>query len=76
MLATLVAEPFEQSGWVYEENTTATASWPQGKKVTPFPQREGPDAGFSEVAEDPGVAVETLLLDGEVVASTRARLTV
>jgi bifunctional non-homologous end joining protein LigD len=72
MLATLVDEPFEQRGWVYEEKYDGyrILAYKEGKKVTLL-SRNAKDRtqSFSEVAE----AIRTLpsralLLDGEVVA--------
>jgi bifunctional non-homologous end joining protein LigD len=75
MLATLVKEPFQQSGWVYEEKYDGyrILAYKEGSKVTLL-SRNAKDrtSHFDAVA----VAVsalkrETLLLDGEVVAFDR-----
>ena len=75
MLATLVKEPFQQPGWVYEEKYDGyrILAYKEGSRVTLL-SRNAKDrtAHFDAVA----VAVsalrpETLLLDGEVVAFDR-----
>ncbi len=76
MLATLVKEPFQQPGWVYEEKYDGyrILAYKEGHRVTLL-SRNAKDrtAHFDAVA----VAVsalphDTLLLDGEVVAFDRS----
>jgi bifunctional non-homologous end joining protein LigD len=75
MLATLVKEPFQQPGWVYEEKYDGyrILAYKEGRRVTLL-SRNAKDrtAHFEAIA----VAVsalprDTLLLDGEVVAFDR-----
>src|SRR5512132_4409675 len=75
MLATLVAQPFNKPGWVYEEKYDGyrILAYKEGQDVTLY-SRNAKDRTdtFSEVAR----AIETLpdrtlLLDGEVVAFDR-----
>ena len=72
MLATLVKEPFHQSGWVYEEKYDGyrILAYKEGGRVTLL-SRNAKDrtATFKPVADAVGaLPYETLLLDGEVVA--------
>ena len=75
MLATLVAEPINRPGWVYEEKYDGyrIIAYKEGSKVTLL-SRNGKDRSLTF----PGVAAEirklrenTLVLDGEVVAFDR-----
>jgi len=75
MLATLVGEAFDKSGWVYEEKYDGyrILAYKEGAKVTLL-SRNGHDrsATFPSVAESVGALRDrTLLLDGEVVAFDR-----
>ena len=72
MLATLVKEPFDQPGWVYEEKYDGyrILAYKEGRRVTLL-SRNAKDrtAHFDAVAQAMSVLpYETLLLDGEVVA--------
>ena len=72
MLATLVKEPFQQPGWVYEEKYDGyrILAYKEGSRVTLL-SRNAKDrtAHFEEIAQAVGALQhETLLLDGEVVA--------
>jgi bifunctional non-homologous end joining protein LigD len=75
MLATLVAEPIDRPGWVYEEKYDGyrIIAYKEGSEVTLL-SRNGKDRSLTF----PGVAAEirklrenTLVLDGEVVAFDR-----
>jgi bifunctional non-homologous end joining protein LigD len=75
MLATLVARPFDQSGWDYEEKYDGyrILAYKEGARVTLL-SRNGKDRThtFSGVAEAVAkLPARTLLLDGEVVAFDR-----
>ena len=75
MLATLVKEPFDKPGWVYEEKYDGyrILAYKEGEKVTLL-SRNAKDrtVHFGAVAGAVGdLAQETLLLDGEVVAFDR-----
>jgi bifunctional non-homologous end joining protein LigD len=75
MLATLVKEPFQRPGWVYEEKYDGyrILAYKEGRKVTLL-SRNGKDrtATFAAVAEQVNtLKQEVLLLDGEVVAFDR-----
>jgi len=75
MLATLVAEPFDKAGWVYEEKYDGyrILAYKEGAKVTLL-SRNGHDrtATFASVAAAVGKLNErSILLDGEVVAFDR-----
>jgi bifunctional non-homologous end joining protein LigD len=72
MLATLVKEPFNQPGWVYEEKYDGyrILAYKEGRRVT-LVSRNAKDrtAHFAAIAEAvSALPHETLLLDGEVVA--------
>lgn len=72
MLATLVDEPFDRPGWVYEEKYDGyrILAYKEGERVTLF-SRNAKDrtATFPEVARDVArLRARTVLLDGEVVA--------
>ena len=75
MLATLVKEPFQQPGWVYEEKYDGyrILAYKEGSRVTLL-SRNAKDrtAHFEAIALTVGaLRHETLLLDGEVVALDR-----
>ena len=75
MLATLVREPFDRPGWVYEEKYDGyrILAYKQGDRVTLL-SRNAKDrtAHFKAVADAvSALRQETLLLDGEVVAFDR-----
>jgi bifunctional non-homologous end joining protein LigD len=72
MLATLVKEPFQQPGWLYEEKYDGyrILAYKEGRRVTLL-SRNAKDrtAHFDAIAEAvSALPHETLLLDGEVVA--------
>jgi bifunctional non-homologous end joining protein LigD len=72
MLATLVDEPFDRPGWVYEEKYDGyrILAYKEGARVTLF-SRNAKDrtATFPDIARDVArLRARTLLLDGEVVA--------
>lgn len=78
MLATLVKEPFQRAGWVYEEKYDGfrILAYKEGEKITLLSRNakdrtEHFDAVARAVAALPSA---TLLLDGEVVAFDRARV--
>jgi len=75
MLATLVREPFDRPGWVYEEKYDGfrILAYKEGPRVTLL-SRNAKDrtATFSAIARAIAqLAPRTLLLDGEVVAFDR-----
>ena len=75
MLATLVGEPFQKAGWVYEEKYDGyrILAYKEGAKVTLL-SRNGNDrtATFASVAASISkLSDRTILLDGEVVAFDR-----
>jgi bifunctional non-homologous end joining protein LigD len=72
MLATLVDEPFDRAGWVYEEKYDGyrILAYKEGARVTLL-SRNAKDrsATFPEIAQDVArLRARTVLLDGEVVA--------
>ena len=75
MLATLVAEPVNLPGWVYEEKYDGyrILAYKEGGKVTLLSRNDKDrTATFAEVAADVAkLSDRTLLLDGEVVAFDR-----
>jgi bifunctional non-homologous end joining protein LigD len=78
MLATLVREPFDLRGWVYEEKYDGyrIIAYKEGGRVTLF-SRNAKDrtATFSVVAEAvAALAARTLALDGEVVSFDRHKV--
>jgi bifunctional non-homologous end joining protein LigD len=78
MLATLVAEPFDRPGWVYEEKYDGyrILAYKEGSSVRLL-SRNGNDRTetFSQVAADVArLRDRTLLLDGEVVAFDAERV--
>jgi bifunctional non-homologous end joining protein LigD len=75
MLATLVARPFDQPGWIYEEKYDGyrILAYKEGSRVT-LVSRNGKDRThtFSAVADAVRkLPADTLLLDGEVVVFDR-----
>jgi len=75
MLATLVAQPFDKPGWIYEEKYDGyrILAYKEGSRVT-LVSRNGKDRTqtFSAVADAVRkLPAETLLVDGEVVAFDR-----
>ena len=78
MLATLVPDPFDAPGWIYEEKYDGyrILAYKEGDRVTLL-SRNGNDrtAAFAAAAAAVGRLKErTLLLDGEVVAFDRKRV--
>jgi bifunctional non-homologous end joining protein LigD len=78
MLATLVRRPFHKPGWIYEEKYDGyrILSYKQGERITLL-SRNGKDRTrvFSAVADAVAkLPTHTLLLDGEVVAFDRLRI--
>ena len=72
MLATLVPEPFHRAGWVYEEKYDGDRilAYKEGARIHLL-SRNAKDhtAAFAEIANAIGaLSVDTLLLDGEVIA--------
>ena len=78
MLATLVPEPFHRPGWVYEEKYDGyrILVYKEGGRVTLLSRNDKDRTKtFAEVAEAVvGLPDRTLLLDGEVVAFDRRRI--
>lgn len=78
MLATLVAEPFDKPGWVYEEKYDGDRilAYKEGPRVRLL-SRNGKDntARFARIAAAiAGLRPATLVLDGEVVVFDRQRI--
>jgi bifunctional non-homologous end joining protein LigD len=78
MLATLVKEPFDRPGWVYEEKYDGyrILAYKEGERVTLY-SRNAKDrtATFISIAEAVAkLPFRTLLLDGEVSVFDRARV--
>jgi bifunctional non-homologous end joining protein LigD len=78
MLATLVAEPFDRPGWVYEEKYDGDRmlAYKEGARVRLL-SRNGKDhtARFPQIAAAIAeLGTPTLLLDGEVVVFDRKRV--
>ena len=78
MLATLVSEPFDRPGWVYEEKYDGDRilAYKQGARVLLL-SRNGKDntARFPDIAAAVvALSPTTLLLDGEVVVFDRKRV--
>lgn len=75
MLATLVREPFDRPGWVYEEKYDGfrILAYKEGPRVTLLSRNQkNRTATFAAIAEAVGkLSARTLLLDGEVVAFDR-----
>ena len=78
MLATLVDEPFERRGWVYEEKYDGyrILAYKEGARVTLWSRNaKNRTETFAAVAAAVGsLRDRTLLLDGEVVAFDRKRV--
>jgi len=78
MLATLVSAPFELPGWVYEEKYDGyrILAYKEGRKITLLSRNDKDRTQtFSHIAVAIGQLPErTLLLDGEVVAFDRHRV--
>ena len=78
MLATLVSEPFDRPGWVYEEKYDGDRmlAYKEGTRVVLL-SRNGKDntARFANIAAAVAkLSAATLLLDGEVVVFDRKRV--
>jgi bifunctional non-homologous end joining protein LigD len=78
MLATLVSEPFDRPGWVYEEKYDGDRmlAYKEGARVVLL-SRNGKDntARFANIAAAVAkLSAATLLLDGEVVVFDRKRV--
>jgi len=78
MLATLVRDPLHHPGWVYEEKYDGyrILAYKEGSRVR-LVSRNGKDrtAGYGDIARAvAGLPARTLLLDGEVVAFDRRRV--
>ena len=75
MLATLIAQPFDKPGWVYEEKYDGyrILAYKEGSRVTLVSRNDKDHTEtFSGVADAVrNLPAETLLLDGEVVAFDR-----
>ena len=78
MLATLVSEPFDESGWVYEEKYDGIRilAYKEGSKVTLLSRNDKDRTGSFPgiVATIRSLPASTLLLDGEVVALDRGKI--
>ncbi len=78
MLATLVAKPLQRPGWVYEEKYDGyrILAYKEGDRITLLSRCQKDRTGsFPEIAEAIGrLKPRTLLLDGEVVAFDRKRI--
>lgn len=78
MLATLVAKPFDERGWVYEEKYDGirVLAYKEGKKVSLFSRNDiDRTAHFPEiVAAITKLRPDSLLLDGEVVVFDRKKV--
>jgi bifunctional non-homologous end joining protein LigD len=78
MLATLVSEPFDTRGWVYEEKYDGDRllAYKEGKKVHLLSRKDQDYTGrFPKIAEAiSSLRQATLLLDGEVVVFDRKRI--
>lgn len=78
MLATLVGEPFHQPGWVYEEKYDGIRilAYKKGSKVTLLSRNDkNRSESFPEIARTVGESrPTTLLLDGEVIALDRRKI--
>ena len=78
MLATLVSEPFDRPGWVYEEKYDGyrILAYKEGQKITLLSRN---DKDRTRIFSDVAVALSrlparTLLLDGEAVAFDRKKV--
>ena len=78
MLATLVDEPFDEPGWVYEEKYDGirVLAYKEGSRVTLFSRNDkNRTASFPAiVGAIAALRPSTLLLDGEVVALDRHKI--
>ncbi len=78
MLATLVSEPFHESGWVYEEKYDGIRilAYKEGSTVTLLSRNDkNRTEGFPNiVATIRALPASTLLLDGEVIALDRDKI--
>src|SRR5207302_7029652 len=78
MLATLVPKPFHRPGWIYEEKYDGyrILAYKEGKNVTLLSRNDNDrTAAFADVAGAVAkLPARTLLLDGEVVAFDRNRI--
>jgi bifunctional non-homologous end joining protein LigD len=78
MLATLVSEPFDRSGWVYEEKYDGyrILAYKEGSKVTLLSRNDKDRTGtFAAIAAAvAGLRSRTLLLDGEAVSFDRKKV--
>ena len=78
MLATLVDEPFDRPGWVYEEKYDGyrILAYKEGSRVTLFSRnaKDRTDSFSGVAAAVSRLRDRTLLLDGEVVAFDRRRV--
>jgi len=78
MLATLVREPFDRPGWVYEEKYDGCRilAYKEGTRVTLLSRNQtARTSWFGIVARAvSALTARTLLLDGEVVAFDRKRV--
>jgi bifunctional non-homologous end joining protein LigD len=78
MLATLVSEPFDESGWVYEEKYDGIRilAYKEGSTVTLLSRNDKDRTGSFPgiVATIRSLPASTLLLDGEVIALDRDKI--
>ncbi len=78
MLATLVGEPFHEPGWIYEEKYDGIRilAYKEGSTVTLLSRNEkNRSQGFPAIARTVGaLRPTTLLLDGEVIALDRHKI--
>jgi bifunctional non-homologous end joining protein LigD len=78
MLATLVGEPFHEPGWVYEEKYDGIRilAYKEGAQVTLLSRNDKNRTGsFPAIARTVGaLRPATLLLDGEVIALDRHKI--
>ncbi len=78
MLATLVSEPFHEPGWVYEEKYDGIRilAYKEGSQVTLLSRNDKDrTASFPAIARSLGaLRPTTLLLDGEVIALDRHKI--
>ena len=78
MLATLVSEPFDEPGWVYEEKYDGIRilAYKEGRKVTLLTRNDKDrTASFPGIVATIGaLPASTLLLDGEVIALDRDKI--
>lgn len=78
MLATLVPDPFDAPGWTYEEKYDGyrVLAYKEGERVTLYSRNGNDRTGtFASAAADVGrLRDRTLLLDGELVAFDRRKV--